>query len=63
MAKKIPIREKLGDFFVDIAKLVFGGVVLSLILNLEINKVAVLSAGMFATISLAVLGFVLYRKK
>jgi hypothetical protein len=62
-AKKIPMREKLGDFFIDIAKLVFGGVVLSLILALEINKVAVLSIGVFTIIALAIFGFVLYNKK
>ncbi|MDR3133255.1 MAG: hypothetical protein LBU42_04445 [Prevotellaceae bacterium] len=57
------IREKLGDFFIDIAKLVFGGVVLSIILDLEMNKMIVLSAGIITTASLAWLGFYLYNKK
>lgn len=30
----IQINEKLGDFFVDIAKLVFAGVVLSMLLDM-----------------------------
>ncbi|MDR0692501.1 MAG: hypothetical protein LBF69_05640 [Prevotellaceae bacterium] len=57
------IREKLGDFFIDIAKLVFGGVVLSIILDLEMNKLIVLSVGAISTAILAWLGFYLYNKK
>ncbi|MDR0691484.1 MAG: hypothetical protein LBF69_00425 [Prevotellaceae bacterium] len=55
--------EKLSDFLIDIAKLVFGGVVLSVILDLEINKIVVLLTGMFTTAVLALFGFILYNKK
>lgn len=34
----IQINEKLGDFFVDIAKLVFAGVVLSTLLDMAESK-------------------------
>ncbi|MDR2449782.1 MAG: hypothetical protein LBD52_07475 [Prevotellaceae bacterium] len=55
------IREKLGDFFVDIAKLVFGGVVLSVILDFEMNKTVVLLSGIVATAAIAYIGFKLYK--
>jgi hypothetical protein len=61
MRKKI--TEKLSDFLIDIAKMVFGGVVLSVILDLKINKVVVLSVGAFTTAVLALFGFILYNKK
>ncbi|MDR3366061.1 MAG: hypothetical protein LBO71_03730 [Prevotellaceae bacterium] len=48
---------------IDIAKLVFGGVVLSIILDLEINKMGVLLAGVFTTTLLALFGFRLYNKE
>jgi hypothetical protein len=55
------IREKLGDFFVDIAKLVFGGVVLSVILDFEMNKTVVLLSGIIATAAITYIGFKLYK--
>lgn len=39
---KVVINEKLGDFFIDIAKLVFAGVVLSTLLDMEVDKQTVL---------------------
>ncbi|WP_370648919.1 DUF6722 family protein, partial [uncultured Parabacteroides sp.] len=38
----IIINEKLGDFFIDIAKLVFAGVVLSTLLDITSDKLLVL---------------------
>ncbi|MDR0581363.1 MAG: hypothetical protein LBG31_00195 [Prevotellaceae bacterium] len=61
MKKKI--AEKLSDFLIDIAKLIFGGVVLSIILDLNINKMLVLSTGIFTTAILALFRFMLYNKK
>ena len=49
----IIINEKLGDFFIDIAKLVFAGV----------DKLLVLLLGIGATIGLMLLGFKLYKNK
>lgn len=59
----IVINEKLGDFFVDIAKLVFAGVVLSTLLDLTNEKWVVLFLGICATIGLMCLGFKFYKKK
>ena len=48
----IIINEKLGDFFIDIAKLVFAGVVLSTLLDITSDKLLVLLLGIGATIGL-----------
>ena len=57
----IIINEKLGDFFIDIAKLVFAGVVLSTLLDITSDKLLVLLLGIGATIGLMLLGFKLYK--
>ncbi|MCD7850138.1 MAG: hypothetical protein LUH63_10620 [Parabacteroides sp.] len=59
----IVINEKLGDFFVDIAKLVFAGVVLSTLLDITSDKLLVLLLGVGATIGLMILGFKFYKNK
>lgn len=59
----IIINEKLGDFFIDIAKLVFAGVVLSTLLDITSDKLLVLLLGIGATIGLMLLGFKLYKNK
>ena len=59
----IIINEKLGDFFIDIAKLVFGGVVLSTLLDITSDKLLVLLLGIGATIGLMLLGFKFYKNK
>ena len=59
----IIINEKLGDFFINIAKLVFAGVVLSTLLDITSDKLLVLLLGIGATIGLMVLGFKLYKNK
>ena len=59
----IIINEKLGDFFIDIAKVVFAGVVLSTLLDITSDKLLVLLLGIGATIGLMLLGFKLYKNK
>lgn len=60
---QVVINEKLDDFFIDIAKLVFAGVVLSTLLDMEVDKQSVLLLGIFTTIVLVRLGFIFYTKK
>ena len=57
------INEKLGDFFIDIAKLVFAGVVLSTLLDMEVDKQSVLLLGVFTTVVFVKIGFRFYMKK
>ena len=59
----IIINEKLGDFFIDIAKLVFAGGVLSTLLDITSDKLLVLLLGIGATIGLMLLGFKFYKNK
>lgn len=60
---KVVINEKLGDFFIDIAKLVFAGVVLSTLLDMEVDKQTVLSSGILTTTTFVIIGFKFYLKK
>ena len=55
----IQINEKLGDFFVDIAKLVFAGVVLSTLLDMAESKGFVLFVGVWSTVMFVATGFVI----
>ena len=61
--KREKIWEQLGEYLIDISKLTFGGVVLSVILDISDNKPLVLIFGIFATIIIAVLGFLILNKK
>ncbi|WP_423910688.1 DUF6722 family protein [Candidatus Spongiihabitans sp.] len=57
------MKEKIADYLLDISKLVFAGVVLSAILQVEgISKLAVLFSGISATVIFALIGFTLARK-
>ena len=60
---QVVINEKLGDFFIDIAKLVFAGVVLSTLLDMEVDKQSVLLLGVFTTVVFVKIEFRFYMKK
>lgn len=53
------VKEKMGDYFLDISKLIFGGIILSSIVNETINKWVIYSIGSFFSLWLTILGFVL----
>ncbi|KKB51573.1 hypothetical protein HMPREF1212_02304 [Parabacteroides sp. HGS0025] len=53
------VKENAGEFFLDIAKLVFGGIILSGIVNEPINKWVIYSLGVFFSFLLIMIGFVL----
>lgn len=53
------VKEKMGDYFLDISKLIFGGIILSSIVNEPINKWVIYSIGSFFSLWLTILGFVL----
>ncbi len=59
----IQINEKLGDFFVDITKLVFAGVVLSTLLDMAESKGFVLFVGVWSTVMFVATGFVIDNLK
>ena len=60
---QVVINEKLGDFFIDIAKLVFAGVVLSTLLDMEVDKQSVLLLRVFTTVVFVKIRFRFYMKK
>lgn len=60
---QVVINEKLSDFFIDIAKLVFAGVALSTLLDMEVDKQSVLLLGVFTTVVFVKIGFRFYMKK
>ena len=50
---------KASDFFLDLAKLVFAGIILTGIVDLDVNKVALFIIGSVVTVLLASLGYLL----
>lgn len=61
--EKKHLREQIGDYLIDISKLSFGGVVLSVILEISHNKPLVLLVGALATFGVALWGFILLNSK
>ena len=56
------MRKKIASYLLDISKLVFAGVVLSTILQIEgVSKLAILLTGTYTTIFMAVIAFVIMR--
>ena len=53
------MREEMGKYFVDISKLVFGGVVLSAVFDIqEFSKFLIILSGIVATLVFAAIGFI-----
>lgn len=53
---KNTIMEETGKFLLDIAKLVFGGIILACIMQITINKVLLLIFGAIFVLALAFAG-------
>lgn len=53
------LRKELGIFLVDIAKLVFGGAVLGVILGADYDQSLVVGLGILSVLALALFGMVL----
>ncbi len=57
-------KEKIADYLLDISKLIFAGVVLSTILQVEgVSKLVILSIGIYATMIFSGIAFMLIRRK
>ncbi len=58
------MKDKIANYLLDISKLIFAGVVLSTILQVEgVSKLAILLVGIYATIIFAGIAFILMRKR
>ena len=55
------LQEKIADFLLDTAKLIFGGIILSGIMAENINRWVVYGLGIFVWIFTFILGLVLYN--
>ncbi len=51
---------KTSDFFLDLAKLVFGGVILTGIMGLDVNKILLFVVGGVVTALLAFFGYTFF---
>jgi hypothetical protein len=49
---------KAGDYFIDVSKLVFAGIVLAVIMNLHINDWFLLVVGAIVTLLSVIAGFI-----
>ncbi|MBI4778145.1 hypothetical protein HY792_04420 [Candidatus Desantisbacteria bacterium] len=57
------MRQKVGDYLLDVSKLIFAGVVLGSILGFEdVPKMVVLILGSLATLIIALVGFMLEKE-
>lgn len=61
--EKQTFAEQLGNYLIDVSKLTFGGVVLSVILEISQNKLLILGVGFTATLIFAIWGFLLLTIK
>ena len=53
---------KVSDFLLDLAKLVFGGIILTGIIDLDLDKVWLFSVGAIVATGLAVWGFGIFKR-
>ena len=58
------MEEKIADYLLDISKLIFAGVVLGTILEIEnLSELTALLIGIYTSIFTALAGFMISRKK
>lgn len=62
LKKRELLYQEAGKYFLDLSKLVFGGIILAEIMNLGINETAVFGIGSIAVVILALFGFHYYSK-
>ena len=58
------LRKEIGKYFIDISKLLFGGIVLATILKIEtISKLWLVISGLLVSAIFAIAGFVIMNRK
>ena len=55
------VFEEIGKYFLDVSKLIFGGVILAGVMNLEVDKIVLFSIGGFAVIFTILVGLYLFK--
>ena len=57
------MKDRIGNYLLDISKLIFAGMVLGVILDIGgVSKLAVLISGVMTTVLFALVGFKLTKK-
>lgn len=56
------IYLEASKYTLDLSKLVFGGIILTMIINADMNKIAIFVGGCITVIALTTVGFILYKK-
>ena len=59
-ANKRKIYLKASDFFLDLAKLVFGGIILTGIVGMDVNKAYLFIIGGIVVVLLALWGYIMF---
>ena len=60
--KPLPHIVELGKFFIDIAKLIFGGVILTILLDYRDYKMPLLVSGLVTLMFFVILGTMIIKK-
>ena len=59
-ANKRKVYLKASDFFLDLAKLVFGGIILTGIVSMDVNKTYLFLIGGIVVVLLALWGYIMF---
>lgn len=59
---KKALYEEAGKYLLDVSKLIFGGVILAGVMNLDVSKLVLFIVGGTSVLLSAILGFVLFKK-
>jgi uncharacterized membrane protein YraQ (UPF0718 family) len=62
LKKRELMMQESGKYCLDMSKLIFGGVILAGIMNLEVDRIFLLGVGGLLVLFLMMLGFVFYSK-
>lgn len=57
------LYEEAGKYLLDVSKLIFGGVILAGVMNLNVDKLVLFIVGGISVVLSAILGFVLFKKE
>ena len=56
------IYIEAGQYALHLSKLIFGGIILTMVINADINKIVTFAIGCISIIGLTTIGFILYKK-
>ncbi len=61
---RLKTKEKLGDYLIDISKLIFGGAILGSVINIPtLPKITLILVGFLLSLFLLIIGLLIFNKK